>query len=163
MLTYANAQVLVPLDPALVLGALKSDDAAYVELSQRAKLEDNKRPFRRFGKRQNRYLRKDIPAPYVCPVCATPVANTTAGSADAIRGHIARHLEELADYAAAKKALDAAKSSVSKAQTRLAAALPGIIGLLHEDETALRPHSAPIKRTSPAGQGAPHRHRLILP
>lgn len=41
----------------------------------------------------------------------TPVADTPAGSAEAIRGHIAKQ----ADYAAAKKVLDAAKTAATKA------------------------------------------------
>lgn len=78
------------------------------------------------------------PAPAVCPVCETPVAETAAGSAEAIRGHIANHLEELADYADAKKVLDAAKTAATKAHTQLVAALPGLIGLLGEDEAELK-------------------------
>jgi hypothetical protein len=79
-----------------------------------------------------------VPAPDVCPVCATPVAGTAAGSAQAIREHIAKHLEELADYAAAKKALDEAKTGATKAHTQLVAALPGLIGLLGDGEVALK-------------------------
>lgn len=78
------------------------------------------------------------PVPAVCPVCETPVAETAAGSAEAIRGHIANHLEELADYADAKKVLDAAKTAATKAHTQLVAALPGLIGLLGEDEAELQ-------------------------
>ncbi|MCK1606510.1 AAA family ATPase [Bradyrhizobium sp. 166] len=78
------------------------------------------------------------PAPAVCPVCETPVAETAAGSAEAIRGHIANRLEELADYADAKKVLDAAKTAATKAHTQLVAALPGLIGLLGEDEAELK-------------------------
>jgi hypothetical protein len=78
------------------------------------------------------------PALAVCPVCETAVADTTAGSAEAIRGHIAKHLEELADYAAAKKALDEAKIAATKAHTQFVAALPGLIGLLSDGEAALK-------------------------
>lgn len=79
-----------------------------------------------------------VPAPTICPVCETPVADTPAGSAEAIRGHIGRHLEELADYAAAKKVLDAAKTAATKAHTQLVAALPGLIGLLGDDDAELK-------------------------
>lgn len=48
-----------------------------------------------------------------CPVCTTPLANTAAGSAEAIRDHIAKHLEELADYAVAKKARDNARTAAT--------------------------------------------------
>jgi hypothetical protein len=79
-----------------------------------------------------------VPTPDVCPVCATPVADTAAGSAPAIRQHIAMHLEELADYAAAKKALDEAKTAANKAHTQLVAALPTLIGLLADEDAALK-------------------------
>lgn len=79
-----------------------------------------------------------VPAPATCPVCETPVADTPAGSAEAIRGHIAKHLEELADYAAAKKVLDAAKTAATKAHNLLVAALPGLIGLLGDDNAELK-------------------------
>jgi recombinational DNA repair ATPase RecF len=86
-----------------------------------------------------------VPAPAICPVCETicpvcetPVADTAAGSAGAIRGHIAKHLEELADYAAAKKVLDAANTAATKAHTQLVATLPGLIGLLGDDEAELK-------------------------
>lgn len=78
------------------------------------------------------------PAPDVCPVCATPVADTAAGSAQAIREHLAKHLEELADYAAAKKALDEARNAATRSHTQLVAALPALIGLLGDDEAALK-------------------------
>jgi ABC-type lipoprotein export system ATPase subunit len=77
-------------------------------------------------------------APDICPVCATPVVDTVAGSAEAIRGHIAKHLEELADYAAAKKALDEAKTAATKGHNQLVAALPGLIGHLGDGEAALK-------------------------
>jgi ABC-type lipoprotein export system ATPase subunit len=77
-------------------------------------------------------------APEICPVCATPVADTAAGSAGAIREHLAKHLEELSDYAAAKKALDEAKAAATKAHIQLSAALPGLAGLLGDGEAALK-------------------------
>ncbi|MCW5300540.1 chromosome segregation protein SMC [Herbaspirillum lusitanum] len=75
--------------------------------------------------------------PQVCPVCITPIENTTAGSAEAIRGHIVKHLDELADYANAKKTLTASQAKIKQAHTNLVASLPGLIGLL-ADETALK-------------------------
>ncbi|HYD07163.1 MAG TPA: AAA family ATPase [Reyranella sp.] len=79
-----------------------------------------------------------VSIPDVCPVCATPVADTAAGSASAIRKHIAKHLEELADYAVAKKALDEARVAASMAHIQLVAALPTLIGLLGDDDAALK-------------------------
>lgn len=79
-----------------------------------------------------------VSIPDVCPVCATPVADTAAGSVLAIREHIAKHLEELADYAGAKKALDEAKAAANRAHTQLVAALPALIGLLDDGDAALK-------------------------
>ncbi|GCB06547.1 AAA family ATPase [Ralstonia sp. SET104] len=74
----------------------------------------------------------------VCPVCATPIADTVSGSPQGIRSHISRHIEELADYAAAKKTLDGAKTAVNKTHTQLIAVLPALIGVVGTDETLLR-------------------------
>ncbi len=79
-----------------------------------------------------------VPILDVCPVCATRVADTVAGSVPAIREHIATHLEELADYAAAKKALDEARAAANKAHIQLVAALPALIGLLSDGDAALK-------------------------
>jgi hypothetical protein len=76
--------------------------------------------------------------PEVCPICATPIGRTTAGSAGGVKAHIAKHLEELADYAAAKKALDEAEAAVTQARTRLSVALPALAGLLGDDRAALK-------------------------
>ncbi|MDB5813850.1 MAG: hypothetical protein JWN23_967 [Rhodocyclales bacterium] len=75
-----------------------------------------------------------------CPVCTTPLAGTSAGSAEAVRNHIAKNLEELADYAKAKKARDEAMTVAIQAHTQLVASLPGLIGLLGDsnNESALK-------------------------
>lgn len=77
-------------------------------------------------------------APDHCPVCMTPVTETAAGSTDAIRTHVAKHLEELADYAGAKKSLDEAKAAAIRAHTQLIAVLPVLIGLLGDGEATLK-------------------------
>ena len=69
-----------------------------------------------------------------CPLCGTAIANTKAGSEEGIREHIAKHLEELRDYAAAKKQLDEAETGVSKARTHLLAGLQAILPLLTETD-----------------------------
>ena len=79
-----------------------------------------------------------IPNPEVCPVCATPIADTAAGSAAAIREHLAKHLDKLGDYAAAKKALDDTRASANKSHTQLVAALSSLIGLLGDEDAALK-------------------------
>lgn len=77
-------------------------------------------------------------SPEVCPVRATPLADTAAGSASTIMQHIGKHLEELADYAAAKKALDKAMAAANWAHTQLAARLPALIGLLGDGDATLK-------------------------
>lgn len=72
-----------------------------------------------------------------CPVCATPIAETTAGSTTGIRNHIATHLGELAEYAAAKAALDAAVTLASKTHDHLIAAIRALLPLLTKDYEAL--------------------------
>lgn len=101
------------------------------------------------------------PALEVCPVCVTPLAKTEAGSAEAIRDHLAGHLEGLADYATAKKSLDSAKAAATAAHTRLVASLPGLIGLLGDAEVALKSDLAAYHAgiagwpTTPAPTSAP--------
>lgn len=70
--------------------------------------------------------------PPTCPVCATPLEGTAAGSAEGIREHISKHLVELRDYAAAKKAWDEAKTATRTAQADLMRALTGLINLLDD-------------------------------
>lgn len=198
VLAYANTSVLAPLDPALVLASLATDDPTYVETEARARAEENKiglaglRQIRNVaavlwaetvdvgsgevvtsgaipafdtaiatlsvaenkeveerGKAANiafqavwraaePFFAEGAPAHDACPVCMTPLDKTAAGSAEAIREHIAKHLGELSDYATAKKALDEAKAAATKAHTQLVAALPGLIGLLGDGEAALK-------------------------
>lgn len=83
----------------------------------------------------------------VCPVCTTPIAETKAGSAEGIRAHMAKHLEELADYAAAKAALDEASATANRARVHLVAALPGLAGLLGDVDGALKTALASYKAT----------------
>jgi ABC-type lipoprotein export system ATPase subunit len=73
-----------------------------------------------------------------CPICATPIDETKAGSSDGIRGHLTKHISELADYAAAKSELEDANTTVKQEHHRLVVALRGLIGLLGEQEEDLR-------------------------
>jgi len=79
-----------------------------------------------------------VSAPDVCPVCITPIAATVAGSPEAIRDHVTKHLEGLADYAAAKKSRDDAKMAGTNAHTQLVGALPVLIGLLRDSDADLK-------------------------
>lgn len=128
----------------IVNGAVPIFDAAVATLSAAESKETEERGkaastvFQALWKAAEPLFAEGVPAPDVCPVCATPVADTAAGSPETIREHIAKHLEELADYAAAKKALDEAKTAAAKAHTQLVAALPGLIGLLGDGEAVLK-------------------------
>lgn len=127
----------------VVSGMIPAFDVAVVMLlaaEGKEKEERNKAAnavFQTLWKTAEPFFAEGAPVLGICPICATPVANTAAGSADGIRNHIAKHLRELADYAAAKKALDDAKSTATKAHSRLMAALPVLIGLLDDSRGAL--------------------------
>ena len=128
----------------IVYGAVSIFDAAVAMQSAAESGEAEERGkaantvFQAFWKAAEPLFAEGVLAPDVCPICATPVANTALGSQETIREHIATHLEELADYAAAKKALDEASAAATKAHTQLVAALPGLIGLLDDGEAALK-------------------------
>lgn len=128
----------------VVSGAIPRFDAAVAALSAAETKETEERckaastVFQALWEAAEPLFTEGEAAPDICPVCATPVADTAAGSAETIREHIAEHLAELADYAAAKKALDEAKTAATKAHTQLVAALPGLIGQVSDDETALK-------------------------
>ena len=120
----------------VVSGAVPAFDIAVATLETTEGKEAEERDkaagtvFQALWKAAEPFFAEGAPAPEACPVCTTPLANTAAGSAGAIRDHVAKHLEELADYAAAKKARDDAKTAATKAHTQLLSSLPGPIGLL---------------------------------
>jgi ABC-type lipoprotein export system ATPase subunit len=128
----------------VVSGAIPTFNTAAAALSAAESEEAEERGkaastvFQALWKAAEPLFAEGMAAPDICPVCATPVVDTVAGSAETIREHIAKHLEELADYAAAKKALDVAKSAATKAHTQLVASLPGLIGHLGDGEVALK-------------------------
>ena len=128
----------------VVSGAIPIFDAAVAALSAAESKETEERGkaastvFQALWKAAEPLFAEGAAAPDICPVCATPVADTAAGSAETIREHIAKHLDELADYAAAKKTLDEAKTAATKAHTQLVAALPGLIGHLGDGEATLK-------------------------
>ena len=125
----------------VISGAIPALDEAVVALSRSTTKEEEERAksanaaFQTLWNVAEPFFAEDAPALDVCPVCATPIADTAAGSSEAIRSHITQHLEELTDYAAAKRALDEAETAASTAQTHLVAALIGLIGLLGDGST----------------------------
>lgn len=128
----------------VISGTIPSFDVAVVTLSKTEGKEREERSkaanavFQDLWKAAEPLFAGGIQAPNACPVCTTPLLKTTAGSVEAIREHIRRHLGELHDYAAAQKALNEAKAAANKAHTQLVAALPTLIGLLGDDETTLK-------------------------
>ncbi|MHC5653165.1 AAA family ATPase [Stappia sp. ICDLI1TA098] len=129
---------------AVVSGAVPTFDAAVMMLTTAEGKEAEERDkaagtvFQALWKAAEPLFVEGAPAPDVCPVCITPIADTAAGSAEAIRDHVAKHLEELAGYAAAKKLRDDAKAAATKAHTQLVASLPGLIGLLGDGDAVLK-------------------------
>ncbi|MCG7853205.1 MAG: ATP-binding protein, partial [Methanosarcinaceae archaeon] len=73
-----------------------------------------------------------------CPVCKTPIADSTAGSVEGVRQHIAANRAELANYAKAKKGLEEASADVVKIRTELIAALKALKPLLAEEHAAFQ-------------------------
>ena len=81
---------------------------------------------------------KDAQFPDKCPVCATPLVNTAAGSGEAIGEHIQKHLSELSSYSRAKREYDETKAQVTQSHARLKAALPVLAGLLRDQDSELK-------------------------
>lgn len=153
----------------VISGAIPAFDAAVVallvteskEVEERGKAANT--AFQALWKAAEPLFAEGVPAPDACPVCTTPLANTAAGSTEAIREHIGGQLKELCDYAAAKKALDDAKAAAIKAHTQLVATLPGLIGLLGDGEATLK-HDLIAYQASIAGWpqgGAPASTNLV--
>jgi len=113
------------------LGAAESK-----EVEERGKAANAK--FQALWKVVEPFFAEGVPAPEVCPVCTTPLTETKAGDAAGVRDHIAQHLAELADYAAAKNALDKAKTVATRAHTQLVATLPALTGLLDDSAAPLK-------------------------
>jgi energy-coupling factor transporter ATP-binding protein EcfA2 len=128
----------------LVSGAIPAFDAAVTKLSASEGKEADERGkaasarFQALWKAAEPLFAEGLPALDVCPVCTTLVEDTAAGSTKAIRTHIANHLAELADYAAARRTLDEARTAAATTHTQLVAALPGLIGLLGDGEGILK-------------------------
>lgn len=127
-----------------IWGAIPIFEAAVADLIKAKTTEANERSkaanaaFQEIWKVAEPLFSEDAASPETCPICATPLADTKAGSEAGIRAHLKTHLGELADYAAAKKALDDATSATTMAHTRLIAVLPGLPTLLGDENDALK-------------------------
>lgn len=135
-------QMIVPEDggDAKYSGAIAAFDNALSALADaRATkvVERDKAAGTVFGplwKEAEKLFADEATAPDACPVCATAIGDTVAGSVAAIRDLLMTHLEELQSYNAAKTALDNAEAAASQAHNRLVARLPAMIEHLPDDD-----------------------------
>lgn len=124
-----------------ISGAIPAFETALATLSSAITKEEEERrkseraAFQTLWKQAEPFFAEGADALDVCPVCATPIANTIAGSTEAIRNHISQHLEELTDYATAKQALDGAVTAASRTKIDLTSALTGLIRFLDDEST----------------------------
>lgn len=122
--------------PAFELAVINLLKAENTEIEERGKAANA--AFQSVWNAAKPFFDGDAATPDVCPVCDTPVSQTSAGSIAGIRTHIATHLEELAGYAKAKKGLDDAKINSTREHGRLNAVLPSLLGLLTDSESDLK-------------------------
>ncbi len=112
-------------------------DATATEADERDKAAGT--VFRSVWKEAEKLFAAGAPAPEECPVCATPISDTAAGSVPAIRDLLKVHLDDLQSYNDAKTALEDADTAATLAHNRLVARLPGMIDhLFEEDPDGLR-------------------------
>ncbi|MEC5325490.1 AAA family ATPase [Aurantimonas sp. A3-2-R12] len=107
-------------------------DAKATEADERDKAAGT--VFRSVWKEAEKLFADDATAPNACPVCATAIGDTAAGSVPAIRDLLQTHLEDLQSYNGAKTALDDAETAATQAHNRLAARLPAMIEHLPDDD-----------------------------
>lgn len=135
-------QKIVPEDggDAKYSGAIESFDKALSALADAKATEVVERDkaagtvFRALWKEAEKLFADDATAPDACPVCATAIGDTAAGSVPAVRDLLTTHLEDLQSYNDAKTALDNAETAASQAHNRLVARLPAMIEHLSDDD-----------------------------
>lgn len=107
-------------------------DATHTEAEERDKAAGT--VFRSVWQEAEKLFSDVAAAPDECPVCATAIGDTAAGSVPAIRDLLKSHLDDLQSYNNAKTALDAADKAATKAHDQLIARLPAMIDHLPEDD-----------------------------
>jgi len=107
-------------------------DAKATEVVERDKAAGT--VFRSVWKEAEKLFADDATAPDACPVCATAIGDTVAGSVAAIRDLLMTHLKDLQSYNDAKAALDNAETAASQAHNQLVARLPAMIEHLPDDK-----------------------------
>lgn len=121
-----NSGAIAAFDKALSLLA----DARATEADERGKAAGT--VFRSVWKEAEKLFAEGAPALETCPVCATTIGDTAAGSVPAIRDLLKAHLDDLQSYNDAKTLLDDAETAATQAHNRLVARLPGMIDHLSE-------------------------------
>src|SRR3546814_15060415 len=106
-------------------------DAQAIEADERDKAAGT--VFRSVWKEAEKLFTEGAPAPDECPVCATAIGDTAAGSVPAIHDLLKVHLDDLQSYNDAKTALDDADTAATQAHNRLVARLPGMLDPLLEE------------------------------
>lgn len=107
-------------------------DAMDTEADEREKAAGT--VFRSVWKEAEKLFAEGASAPEKCPICATAISDTAAGSVPAIRDLLQAHLGDLQSYNDAKTALDDADTAAAQAHNRLVARLPGMIDHLSEED-----------------------------
>jgi len=90
--------------------------------------------FRSVWKEAEKLFGDDVTAPDACPVCATAIGETAAGSVPEIRNLLNDHLKDLQSYDIAKTALEDAETATMQAHYQLVARLPAMIELLPDGD-----------------------------
>lgn len=90
--------------------------------------------FRSVWREAEKLFADDPTAPDACPVCATAIGDTAAGSVPAIRDLLQTNLKDLESYNNAKTALDEAQTAATQAHHQLVARLPAMIEHLTDDD-----------------------------
>lgn len=130
-------------DESLPAGLILEVENAANELTAAEEIEVRERAaaanaiFDQVWKNAELLFAEDQPPIDTCPVCATPIADTVAGSVEGIRSHLAGHINELRQYASAKKVRDDAASKFLNQKTQLLNAINALVALLSEDDATL--------------------------
>ena len=128
---------------AVTTGAIPAFEAAVAKLVSAEVVEEDERrkaaasAFETLWKAAEPLFAEGAAAPETCPVCATPIPETTTGSRAAVHAHIAGKLHDLADYAAAKRARDDARTAADRAHHQALPAMDNLIALLGDGEHPL--------------------------
>ncbi len=135
-------QKTIPQDggDAQLSGAIAEFDKAMATQAAAKSTEADERDkaagtvFRSVWTEAEKLFADDATAPDACPVCATAIGDTAAGSVPAIRNLLKIHLKDLQSYNNAKTALDNAETAAAKAHGLLVARLPAMIENLPDDD-----------------------------